>query len=709
MLSRCKDEVAIVTRDPRYDVLFEQVRIGPVTAKNRFYQVPHCNGSGSVFPHTQAAMRGMKAAGGWGVVNTEWCSIHPTSDTPAAGASRMWSDEDVRTNLMLTEAVHRHGALAGCELAHAGLTAHNHFSRMNVMGPSPRPLPRQDFPGNGRAMSKDDIRDLRKWHRQAVARCIQAEFDIVYLYVSHGITVFTDFLSPRINTRTDEYGGKIENRVRLLRETLDDVSDAAAGRCAVALRFCVDEHRGATAITAEDGRAVIEMLAEMPDLWDVNVGGPDDMLTSRFRKEGWQEPGIAFVKKVTSKPVVGVGRFTSPDTMVSMIRRGILDLIGCARPSIADPFLPKKIEEGRPDDIRECIGCNICLASNQLSVPIRCTQNPTMSEEWRRGWHPEIIPPTPRSARVLVVGAGPAGLEAARAAGARGYDVTLAEAGRELGGHLNQVTRLPGLSEWIRVRDWRVGQLQKMNNVEIFRESRLDAEAIVELGHDHVVLATGSSWRRDGVGLTNYVPIPGHDQSHVVTPDDVLSGATPASPVVIFDDDSYFMGGALAELLARRSCDVTIVVASSHISPWTQFTFEHSEIHKRLVSLGVRIVLNSNLSRIGADTVEICGLFGESVRQLPAAGVVLVTMRMPNDALYHDLQALASTAQGAMASINTVGDCRTPGLIAEAVFSGHSAARNLDAEDDGGLPFRVEQVPASFEPPLPGQGRPQGT
>ena len=248
-----------------------------------------------------------------------------------------------------------------------------------------------------------------------------------------------------------------------------------------------------------------------------------------------------------------------------------------------------------------------------------------------------------------------------------------------------------------------------MDNVAIFRESRLEAESIVELGHDHVILATGSSWRRDGVGLTNYVPIQGHDQRHVFTPDDVLSGAMITTPVVIFDDDSYFMGGALAELLARQNCDVTIVAASSHVSPWTQLTFEHSEIHKRLVSLGVRIILNSNLKRIGADTVEISGLFGEPAQQFPAAGVVLVTMRMSDDALYHDLQALSSKAQGTSASIVTVGDCRTPGIIAEAIFSGHSAARNLDAEDDGGLPFRVEQVPASFEPPLPGHGRPQGT
>ncbi|MFP6744324.1 MAG: FAD-dependent oxidoreductase [Alphaproteobacteria bacterium] len=442
-----------MTRDPHYDVLFEPVKNGPVTAKNRFFQVPHCNGSGFRYPHTQAAMRGIKAEGGWAVVCTEWCTIHPSGDTTPTASARLWSEEDVRTNATLTEAVHRHGALAGCELAHPGLHSYNLYTRLPAMGPSPRPMQPRGFPAQGRAMDKADLRDMRRWHRRGVRRAIEAGYDMVYVYVGHSMTIFTDFLSPRINQRSDEYGGSIENRARLLREVMEDTKAEAGDACAVAIRLCVDEQYGSDSITAEDGQAVVEMLAEMPDLWDVNVGGYDDMLGSRFRKEGWEEPGIAFVKQLTTKPVVSVGRYTSPDRMVSLIKNGTLDMIGAARPSIADPFLPKKIEEGRPDDIRECIGCNICLASNALTVPIRCTQNPTMTEEWRRGWHPEKMPTKGSEARVLVVGGGPAGLEAARAAGARGYEVALAEASRDLGGHLNAFARLPNLNEWLRMRD----------------------------------------------------------------------------------------------------------------------------------------------------------------------------------------------------------------------------------------------------------------
>jgi len=406
---------------------------------------------------------------------------------------------------------------------------------------------------------------------------------------------------------------------------------------------------------------------------------------------------VAFVKQTTSKPVVSVGRFTSPDTMVSMVRRGIVDFIGAARPSIADPFLPKKIEEGRPEDIRECIGCNVCLASNMMTVPIRCTQNPTMSEDWRRGWHPERVPARNSEGRVLVVGGGPAGLEAARTAAARGYDVTLAEASGELGGHLNRLVTLPGLAEWIRVRDWRVGQIQKMPNVEIYRDSRLDADQVVEFGFEHVIVATGSAWRRDGVGASNIAPLSGHERDGVLTPDDVLAGAEVTSPVLVFDDDPHVMGGALAEMLAAQGHKVTLVCPAPKVSIWSQFAGDQQEIHRDLIRCGIEVVLKHNLSAVGNGTVTLKGMFGEEAREREAATVVLVTSRAPDNRLFSDLQERRDAFQ----TLTAIGDCHTPRLLSEAVFSGHEAGRGLDGPDTTDLPFRVEQVPADFDPPMP--------
>ncbi|MFQ5784505.1 MAG: NAD(P)-binding protein, partial [Alphaproteobacteria bacterium] len=433
-----------MTRDARYDVLFEPVKIGPLTARNRFYQVPHCNGMGRSYPSSMAEMRGVKAEGGWAVVCTEEVEIHHTSDISPFIEGRMWDNADIPVFARMADRIHEHGGLAGFQPVYSGFSAPNRYSREIPLAPSHRPVDAYD-PVQARAMDKADIKAVRRWHVDAARRARKAGFDIIYDYAAHDLTIQMHFLSRRHNTRIDEYGGSLENRVRLFREILEDIREAVGDTCAVAVRFAVDELLGSEGISCEaEGRDVVGMLAELPDLWDVNVSDwANDSSTSRFTEQGCQQPYTAFVKQLTSKPVVGVGRHTSPDAMVALIRKGELDMIGAARPSIADPFLPRKIEEGRLDDIRECIGCNICISGDFLATPMRCTQNPTAGEEWRKGWHPERIPARGSEDSVLVVGAGPAGLECVRALGQRGYAVTLAEATTELGGRVTDESRLP--------------------------------------------------------------------------------------------------------------------------------------------------------------------------------------------------------------------------------------------------------------------------
>ncbi len=336
-----------------YDILFEPVKIGPKTAKNRFYQVPHCNGMGHRWPKSMAEMRGIKAEGGWGVVCSEECEIHPSSDLSSGALMRLWDDSDIPTHARMVEKVQEHGALAGVQLVHNGYSVSNRFSRIVPIAPTARAV-RYDDPIQARGMDRSDIKNLRQWFRDAARRAVTAGYDIIYVYAGHNLTLLMHFLSSRYNQRTDEYGGSLTNRVRLIREVLEDTKEIAGDKAAVAFRFGVDELMGAAGIRcADEGREVVHMLADLPDLWDVNISDwSNDSLTSRFGAEGHQEPYIDFVKKITNKPVVGVGRFTSPDAMVSQIRRGVLDLIGAARPSIADPFLPNKIKQGRADEIR---------------------------------------------------------------------------------------------------------------------------------------------------------------------------------------------------------------------------------------------------------------------------------------------------------------------------------------------------------------------
>lgn len=327
-------------RDSKYDILFEPIQIGPVTAPNRFYQVPHCNVLGHARPRAEAANRAVKAEGGWGVVCTQEVEIHPSADVTPYLEGRLWDDRDIPQHRLMTDAVHEYGALAGIELCYNGFHASNLYSRIAPMAPSAAPVHGIN-PIQARAMNKRDIADVRRWHVEAAKRSRQAGYDIVYVYAGHDMTLLQHFLKPQYNRRSDEYGGSLENRVRFTREVLLDVKEAVGHDCAVAFRFATDELMGPDGLQAEsDGRDIVAMLAEIPDLWDVNISDwVNDSASARFEpNEAYQEIYTAFVKTLTSKPVVGVGRFTSADAMLSQIKRGVLDLIGAARPSIADPF-----------------------------------------------------------------------------------------------------------------------------------------------------------------------------------------------------------------------------------------------------------------------------------------------------------------------------------------------------------------------------------
>lgn len=681
-----------MSRDPQYDILFEPVRIGPVVAKNRFYQVPHCNGMGRAYPSSMAEMRGVKAEGGWAVVCTEEVEIHHTSEHSPLIEGRMWDDSDIPVFARMCEKIKEHGGLAGFQPAYTGFTSANLYSREIPMAPANRPV-EGPFPVQARAMDLSDIKALRKWHVDAAKRARKAGFDIVYDYSGHDMTMQMHFLSRRYNSRTDEYGGNLHNRVRLFREILYDIKSAVGDTCGVAVRFAVDELMGPDGLTCDgEARDVVEMLADIPDLWDVNVSEwSNDSSTSRFSEQNSQSPYTAFVKQVTNKPVVGVGRFTSPDTMVSMIRNGHLDMIGAARPSIADPFLPRKIEEGRLEDIRECIGCNICVTADFLATPLRCTQNPTMGEEWRRGWHPERIAIKKSDSNVLVVGAGPAGLECAMSLGKRGYHVTLAESSTVLGGRVTLESRLPGLSEWARVRDYRQGQLDKLLNVDVYLDSHLTADQIREFAPDHVVLCTGSFWRKDGIGRANHHAIPGSDGATVFTPDDVISGAELKSPVIVFDDDHFYMGGIIAEKLRQDGLDVVLVTPEADVSSFTHNTMEQEKIQTRLLEIGVLIVPHRNIASIRDDRIALRCVFTERLETRACGSLVMVTMRDPNDDLYHDLASNPSANDAAgITSITRVGDCLAPGTIAAAVYGGHRYARELDEPVVEGVPFKRE-------------------
>jgi dimethylamine/trimethylamine dehydrogenase len=709
-----------VARDPKYDILFEPIQIGPKTLKNRFYQVPHCIGAGSEKPGFQAYHRGVKAEGGWGALCTEYCSIHPESDDTMRVSARIWDEGDVRNLAAMCDRVHAFGALAGIELWYGGPHAPCMETRAQPRGVSQIP---SDFEINThpRYMDKDDIKLVQRMYVDAALRARDAGFDIVYVYGAHAYMPF-QFLSPFYNKRTDEYGGSFENRGRFWRECLEQVKEAVGDDCAIAARFAVDHLLGPTSIEiGGDGARFVEHVDHLVDLWDLTVGdiaewgqnaGP-----SRFFAENHEKPytGQIKAKNHTNKPVVGVGRITNPDTMVAIINTGQFDIIGAARPSISDPFLPNKIAEGRPEDIRECIGCNQCISRWEIGgPPMICTQNATAGEEYRRGWHPErFTPARNRDKGVLVVGAGPSGMECAMVLGKRQMSaVHLVTEEKEIGGCVNWISLLGhsdgkenlfrgsarGLGEWKRIANYRTIQLDKLKNVEVHTNSRLTAQDVLEYGAEIVVIATGSHFATDGLNPATHEPIPGADTSldWQMTPKEVVLGQKQVGErVLVLENEGYYMGASVAQKLAGEGHKVTLVTQSGAIADYMEYTLEAPMLHRDLHRLHVDMHTSTMLERIEPGVCHAYNIWDpEGHKQtFEVDSVVLCTQRLSNDELYHELKGdPARLEQEGIEGLYLLGDAAAPRMIPDCIFDGHRLAREIDTDNPAmPLPFIRER------------------
>ena len=670
----------------RYKILFEPIDIGPKTAKNRFYQVPHAMGSGNDMPNTRAAQRGIKAEGGWSVVNTGYCSIHPSSDDRPLPMARLWSEKDVASHVPMVEAVHEHDALAGIEFFHGGAYAANRHTRIPPMSPSgiqQKVSELMDMHLTApKVMDKKDIKDLIQWHLIATERAIQAGFDIIYCYAGMGFLPY-HFLHPTFNKRTDEYGGSLENRSRLMRELITEMKTVAGDRAAIAVRMSTDELLNFKSESSQsEAHEFFEINGELPDLWDIKMSSWfKECPSGRFAEPGHMEPYNGFVKKLTSKPVVGVGWFTSPDIMAKQINDGILDFVGAARASIADPFLPNKIKEGREDDIRECIGCNICASCYNQGIPVRCTQNPSMGEEWRRGWHPEKVKPKSSDNSVLVIGGGPAGLEATLSLARRGYSVAIADSEKELGGRINKEAKLPGMSSYKRVIDYRVSQINQLENVDVYLDNTMARDDVLELGFDHVVTATGSTWQ-PSIMDEKSAPILITKTDSIFTPEDVLEGCELQSPVIIFDFDYYYMGGLIAEYIKGLEHEVTIITPFEKVSPWSFNSNEVSEIESRLLNKDIKVLTEHRIIDIGESSIGIIHQVTNKKTDVDRGSLVLVGHRKQSDSLYtlltSDEDALKASG---IKSVQNIGDSNAPGAVVHATYAGHLYANTFDQED----------------------------
>ncbi len=264
-------------RNARYDPLFEPMAIGPVTAKNRFFQVPHCNGGGYRDPSAVAEMRRVKASGGWGVVFTEQVEVHQTSEITPFIELRLWEDQDIPMFAKMADGIHEYDALAGIELAYSGINGPNLYTKEVPRAVTPGPiLTFTADPVNARALDKDEIKDVRRWYVNAAKRAQSAGFDLVCLYGAHGFGIIQHFLSRSTNKRTDEYGGSLENRSRFMRELVGDIRDAVGDRMGISIRLSLDEAFDDVSFSNAELRDCIEMNGDVPDLWDLANGTWED-------------------------------------------------------------------------------------------------------------------------------------------------------------------------------------------------------------------------------------------------------------------------------------------------------------------------------------------------------------------------------------------------------------------------------------------------
>ena len=682
--------------DQRHAVLFEPLRIGPKTLRNRFYQVPHASGFGTDKAASQAAFRAIKAEGGWAAVCTDYAAISSESDESPVRSADFWDETDMRALELMTERVHSHGALAGIELFHGGSGSSNAVSRRPLLAPSPIVGERLSY-SVPKQMDATDIERVQRQWVEAALRSRDTGFDIVYVYGAHAY-LLGQFLSPYFNKRTDGYGGDLAGRARMWLETLERVRTAVGADCTIAVRMTVDG-RGTPGIEIDEGLEFVRLADDLVDLWDVNAGSwPQDSGTARYFPQGHELELTGRVREATTKPIVSVGRFTDADTMAALVRSGVIDVIGAARPAIADPFLPTKIAEGRLDEIRECTGSNVCILKEESFLHVGCVQNATAGEEHRRGWHPELFPPLADPDRaVLVVGAGAAGMECAVVLGRRGMAaVHLVDAAAQIGGRLTWTRQLPSLGDWGRIVDWRSVQLDKLANVQVITGTRLDAAAVLDYGAQVVVVATGSHWSGTGLQGPTHESIAGADAAfaHVLTPEQVMiAGERPPGPrVVVYDADGYYVAPGVAELLAGEGYEVQLVTPFPVVSPVSDETLEGEFLRRRLHEVGVRAHRDVTVTDVEEGVVRGRGEFGEPW-SLAADAVVLVTQQVADDALYRELVAdpAALVAAGIIA-VHRIGDALAPRLISEAVFDGHRLAMEIDSADpEVPLPYDRER------------------
>ncbi len=644
--------------------LFSPIKLGHLVAKNRIVSSPHGAAFGERGGITDRYIRyhEEKAKGGCGVVMMFGSSsIHPTSVNDW-GEVNNWDDSIIPQYRRMSEAIHRHGALCLSQISHRGRRGHSWYSGAPLWAPSDtREERHREWP---HVMTKREIREVIDAWAAAAVRLKQGGYDGCDLPFYGGHLV-EQFFSPLSNTRTDEYGGSVDNRIRFALEVVRAVREAVGRDFIVGVRHSGDHfvEGGLTRAELQEIARRIDALG-MLDYWMVSGSVPETLkyeamgTPSLYHPHGLYNDLAAGTREVVRVPVIVAGRIVTPEQAEAAITSGACDLVVMTRAMIADPEMPRKAMEGRLDDIRVCVGASEgCIGRLRQGKAITCIQNPMIGREEELA----EIRPAARPKKVVVVGGGVGGPEAARVAALRGHRVILFEAAPAPGGQVLAAARAPKREDYAVIASWLAGQVKKLG-VEVRMNTPASAADVLAESPEAVVVATGATPR---------VPdIPGATLPHVTTAVDVLMGrVAPGKRCVVVDGDGHFAGPTTADFLAGKGCDVTIITRYVMVGEEIDEGLR-ADLYVRLFGQAVKLVPLTLAVEFPPRGVRTRHTFSGAEAVLDADTVVLSFGGKANDALFHALD-------GQVPELSLIGDAMSPRRIHDAILDGTRIARAL--------------------------------
>lgn len=671
-----------------YPRLFSEWQVRNTTMSNRIVFAPTCptwvaDPLEGVFTDQAVAYYEERAKGGCGLIIIGGTIVHREALYSELNFPGLWTDEQIEGFARVAEAVHRHGCKLATQLLHPGLRALVLLKKDPAYDPdaewymvAPSQIPPGEYPNAPmpKELEEHEIEDILQAYEASARRGIAAGLDGLEFHMSHGYLPW-QFLSPLYNHREDRWGGSYEKRLTFPLEALHRIRSAIGEEPFLGYRINSTSFWPGD-LEMDDVKRIVADIEAQADVDYVNLSAGvhhSFIHTPMTYEPGWERGYTKAVKEVSTKPVLLVGRITNPKIAEEILAAGEADAILLARQLFADAEWGAKVREGREEDIRRCVAANYCWRSVIRGGRVQCIYNPEVGRE--RRWGSGTLVEAPAQKKAIVIGAGPSGLEYARIAAARGHEVVVLEREVEVGGHVRWFSLLPGRTEFGQIARWLERQATG-NGAEIRTGAEVTADGIDALLEaekpDHVVVATGAVYRRDGWQGQTAEPLPGWETGNCVTWDEVVTGkASPSGSVLVLDDLQDAAAPLTAVKLAQDGASVKLVTRWPMIGMETIPEVYYLWVRQQLYEADVEVVPDLFVQKIDGRSVELVNVYApDRMTAVEADWIVMVTGRRSENGLYHLLRERG-------VSTETIGDATAPRTTYEAVYEGHRQARKL--------------------------------